>query len=152
VSNLKESVVKKYLRNYFQQRGFETFDSCVLNENGRITRTRRGAGADLIARKPDEIWVVEAKGEYKDSAGCSVAFNEGFGQLISRMKIINENIHYGLALPHKLGGYEPVMRRYAGSKAIMILDLHMFLVDEEGKVIHKDPDGFMKFLDDLKFL
>jgi len=148
---MKENEVIRNIESYFQKKGFELHRSWILDKRGEIRRVTRGAGVDLIAKRSEELWLVEAKGERKRKAGYSVAINVAFGQLMSRIKIFDhdEKIHYAISLPFPLGHFEAPLKRFADSQALSILKIHLFLIHENGEVKHKNPNQFIDFLQQL---
>ncbi|MCW4038678.1 MAG: hypothetical protein NWF13_08100 [Candidatus Bathyarchaeota archaeon] len=148
---MKADEVIRNVEKHFQKKGFELHRSWILDKRGEIRRVTRRAGVDLIAKRSDELWLVEAKGERKRKAGYSVAINVAFGQLISRIKIFDhdEKIHYAISLPYPLGHFEVPLKRFADSQALSILKIHLFLIHENGEVTHKTPNQFIDFLQQL---
>ena len=139
------------IENYFRNKGFELHRSWILDKKGEIRRVTRRAGTDLIAKRSEELWLVEAKGERKRKESYSVAINEAFGQLMSRIKIFDhdEKIHYAISLPNPLGYFEAPLKRFADSRALSLLKIHLFLIRKNGQVKHLNPHQFIEFLKKL---
>lgn len=148
---MKENEVIRHLESYFQKKGFELHRSWILDKKGEIRRATRGVGTDLIAKRSEELWLVEAKGERKRKESYYVAIDVAFGQLMSRIKIFDddENIHYAISIPYPLGYYEAPLKRFAESQAMSILKIHLFLIHKNGEVNHKKPNQFIAFLKQL---
>lgn len=68
---MKESHVKDILKKWFKDGGYEVLDP---DKNAQIGSEVK---VDLIAKKADEQWIIEAKGDYKDTSHYYVNFNTG---------------------------------------------------------------------------
>jgi len=110
-----------------------------LSGKGYVFTTNVGA-IDVVAIKGDETFIIEAKG---DQVNTGRAIYIVIGQIISRMNIrTTVNRKYGIAVsPEHL---EPF--RYWGVEGLKLLPIHLFLVDESGKVEHKTPEEFVKLI------
>lgn len=53
-----------------------------------------------MARKNQEQWIVEVKGDYdRSTAQYNVNFDTGIGQLVKSISVVNENINYAICIP-----------------------------------------------------
>ncbi|PPK77524.1 hypothetical protein BXY41_11663 [Lacrimispora xylanisolvens] len=121
-----EAFIQFSIEKYFNDLGYEID---TLNQ------------VDLIARKNDECWIVEAKGI---TSSVGLDFNTCLGQLIKSMK--NDLSIYSIAVPKHI--------KYKRQCKLIpdyfrqLIKLHILLIDEKGDVtiIYPYDDISDKFL------
>ena len=113
-----ESFIQRSIETYFEDKGFETNTKTVI---------------DLIAKRGNECWIVEAKGM---TSSVGVDFNTCLGQIIKRMN--TSDATYAIAIP-KHEKYKkqciqlsPYVRK--------LLGLHILLVDMYGDITEILPE------------
>ncbi|MEE8168787.1 MAG: hypothetical protein V3T58_07960 [Candidatus Hydrothermarchaeales archaeon] len=151
MSPFKESEVEDLLVEWFKNKGYKVITQCVDDPNkfDGITKCKTHSiwGIDVVAQKKRDLWIIEVKGEDKGrSASGSVNFASGLGQLLSYMTKFDDNIHYGLAIPHPSKDFKSTIKKMGKSKAFEELGIHLFLVEKEGVVKHILPNKFQEFV------
>jgi hypothetical protein len=116
---LTEDQVKAAVRDYFAAQGFHV-----------EVRWGRDRGIDLVATRPDERWVVEAKGEVASAQQQGNYFLGAIGELVQRMD--DAGARYALALPDN-PRYRGLVRRLP-VLARQRLSLTVLLVARDGTV------------------
>jgi hypothetical protein len=114
-------------------------------------RATHGRGPDLKVQHREmagHYFVVEAKGEGGGNATDAKmeSMITALGQLTLRFTS-HKGRHYGLAFP------EPWRQRILGkltAPVVSLLRLHLFLVDEDGGVVHLKPTLVKRLVNDLK--
>jgi hypothetical protein len=149
----REVEVQKIVKAWFESNGYVVVEKCVDNpiDVKDITKCKTSSvfGIDIVAKKANELWIVEVKGETKGgSASGDVDFMTGLGQLLTRMKKISVDIHYGIAIPYTKH-FVPTLKKLRGSRAIEVLNLHLILVNQRDEVSVYRPSEFVEFVANL---
>jgi len=151
---MAESLVQENLKKWFVSKGYKVVEKCIDDptkiEDIKECRSHSIFGIDIVAQKGHEKWIIEVKGETKGgSASGDVDFCTGLGQLLSIMKKFDEDIHYGIAVPHPSKNFRNIIGRFSNSEAIKKLGLNLFLVRRDGAVVHKSTEEFAVFAEEL---
>ncbi len=85
---------------------------------------------------------IEAKGASSYRSGFEVAFVYSLGQIVTRMKSMKARYYFGIALPKKSA--DIAIRRIPYAFAVAVC-LHIFSVDDNGKVIWYKPADIKKY-------
>lgn len=105
------------------------------------TLTERGVDIKAVHNKYSRYYLIECKGS-KNSSSEEVAFVYALGQIITRMNTSGTTrYYYGIALPEKSA--KKAIKRIPYHLAKKLL-LHVFSVDEFGKVIRYMPKDIEK--------
>lgn len=141
---MNEAMVQRILKSWFEKRGFETLENVQINSENKV---------DLIAKKGNEEWITEAKGDYdRNTAQYNVNFDTGMGQVLKSITKLNNETRYAICIPfsrtergEKLS-YRLILKKYSRSIVFKSLNIHIILVrdDESVEVIH--PEDVRSFL------
>lgn len=102
----------------------------------------RGVDIKVTNSKYSRTFFIEAKGASSYNAGFEVAFIYSLGQIITRMKSLKARYYYGIALPKRSA--DIAIRRIPYAFAVGAC-LHVFSVDDNGKVIWYKPADIKKY-------
>jgi len=136
---MKEFEVENAVMDWFKKRGY-TVEREFLGPGGNKI--------DMRARKNQEQWIVEAKGDYdKNTAQYNVNFDTGIGQLIKSISTVNENVNYAICIPftkteqrEKLS-YRLILPKYSKSVVFEKLNISLIFVrDDKSVEIIKSKD------------
>ena len=145
---MNEAQTQKILKRWFEDRGFETLENIQINSDNNV---------DLIAKKKNEKWIIEVKGDYdRNTAQYNVNFDTGMGQILKSINTLNEETKYAICIPfsrtergEKLS-YRLILKKYSKSIIFEKLNIHIILVkdDETVDVINpKDVRAFLSTID-----
>ncbi len=144
---MQEFEVERIIIEWFKKRGYVVEEEFLGPGGNKI---------DMRARKNQEQWIVEVKGDYdKNTAQYNVNFDTGIGQLIKSISLVNENINYAICIPftrteqHKHLSYRLILPKYSESIVFEKLNISLILVrdDRSIKIIKsKDVKNFLKTL------
>lgn len=153
-----ENVVVDALKAWFEANDYDVKE----NVTGNPTRddfdlsdaetSGSGQGVDLVAERAGIRWIIEAKGDAKESIDYYDRYTQLIGQIACRMKRRASNLRYAVAVPWSRveNGETPsaaaVLSRYADSVAWEDLDLWFLAVRDNGTVIKKAPKEVGPFL------
>ena len=148
---MKESHVKDILKKWLKDGGYEVLDS---DENSQIDSEVK---VDLIAKKGDEYWIIEAKGDYdRNTSQYNVNFDTGMGQLLKSISKLDSKTKYAIAIPfsrtergEKLS-YRLILNKYSKSVIFEVLNIHIILVRDDESVeiiLPKDVISFLSTID-----
>ena len=126
---MQEIEVEAIVINWFKQRGY-TVEKEFLGAGGNKI--------DVMARKNQEQWIVEVKGDYdRSTAQYNVNFDTGIGQLVKSISVVNENINYAICIPlsrteqGRQLSYRLVLPKYSRSVAFEELNISLILVRDD---------------------
>lgn len=144
---MKESHVKDILKKWFKNGGYEILDS---DENSQIDSEVK---VDLIAKKGDEYWIIEAKGDYdRNTSQYNVNFDTGMGQLLKSISKLDTKTKYAISIPYsrtergeKLS-YRLILKKYSKSVIFEVLNIHIILVRDDESVEIIPPKDVRPFL------
>lgn len=129
---MRESEVETIIINWFENRGY-TVEQEFLGPGGNKI--------DVMARKNQEQWIIEVKGDYdKNTAQYNVNFDTGIGQLIKSISVINKNMNYAICIPftrteqHKHLSYRLILPKYSRSLVFEKLNISLILVRDDRSV------------------
>lgn len=135
---IPEIMLQRILSTNFKQQGYQVINQCIDDPTkfDDITecRTHDIFGIDIVAQKGRELWVIEVKGQPRGGvSSCATIMMAGFGQILTRIKIVTDNIHYALAIPNT-GCFAPSARKFINSPVLSLLNLSVILIQEDGKI------------------
>ena len=144
---IKELEVQIILREWFKKMEFEVIENVILDAGNKV---------DLIAKKDNEKWIVEIKGDYNNStAQYNVNFDTGMGQILKSISTVIEGINYAICIPissteqgRKLS-YRRILKKYSKSRVFELLNIHMILVGDDKSVEIIDPKDVTSFIDTI---
>ena len=91
-------------------------------------------GIDIVAQKGKELWIIEVKGQPRGGiSSCTTIMMAGFGQILTRIKMVTDNIHYALAIPNT-DCFAPSARKFINSPVLSLLNLSLILIQEDEKI------------------
>ncbi|OGG74165.1 hypothetical protein A3A40_00330 [Candidatus Kaiserbacteria bacterium RIFCSPLOWO2_01_FULL_54_20] len=102
----------------------------------------RGVDIKVTNSKYSRTFFIEAKGASSYRSGFEVAFVYSLGQIVTRMRSLKARYYFGIALPKKSA--DIAIRRIPYAFAIGVC-LHVFSVDDSGKVIWYKPADIKKY-------
>ena len=111
-----------------------------LNEAIKV----RNEGVDIKVTNSQyrRTFFIEAKGASSYRAGFEVAFVYSLGQIVTRMTSLKARYYFGIALPKKSA--DIAVRRIPQAFAVGVC-LHVFSVDDNGKVVWYKPVDIKKY-------
>ena len=145
---MNEATAQRILKSWFEKLGFATLENVQINSENNV---------DLIAKKEDEEWIIEIKGDYdRNTAQYNVNFDTGMGQILKSITKLNNKTKYAICIPFsrtecgdKLS-YRLILKKYSKSLVFELLNIHIILVrdDESVDVIHpSDVKSFLSSID-----
>ena len=145
---MKEVLTQRILKKWFEKKGFKTYENVKINSENKV---------DLIAKKQDEEWIIEVKGDYDSrTEQYSVNFDTGMGQILKSITRLNEHINYAICIPfsrtersEKLS-YRLILKKYSKSIIFELLNIYIILVrdDESIELIHpRNVSSFLNAID-----
>ena len=139
MNHFSEEYTQEQLVKWFRAEDYTVIERCVddpiLFDNINRCQTHETFGIDIVAKKDDDLWVIEVKGETKGGRSAAVSnFHYGLGQILTRMSDVSQNIHYGLAIPNS-DNYATMVRKTLKSQALLLLNLSLILVQNEQNVV-----------------
>lgn len=145
---MQEIEVEAIVINWFKQRGY-TVEKEFLGAGGNKI--------DVMARKNQEKWIIEVKGDYdKNTAQYNVNFDTGVGQLIKSISVINGNMNYAICIPftrteqwEKLS-YRLILPKYLKSLVFEKLNINLILIRDDRSVEIIESKDVRNFLKNLK--
>jgi len=136
LESVDESFTEIAVKIYFRDKGFHVCTHCENDPPQSCNKCAYHSGefeggqhgADIVARKDDETWIVEVKG-VRPSRGASYnqAFYEAVAQTILNMKSIAPMTRYAIALP-AAKRYLTLLKKLLTSAPFEVLDLHILLL------------------------
>lgn len=134
---LDEDFVKHSIIQYLSNKGWGT----KLKFG---TKSERGEDIRVRHNKYGRYFIIETKGDgtKRTNSKDEVNFVYGLGQLITRMTTIKNGYYFGLGLPEKSA--KKAIRRIH-HKIANELKLHLFSVNDEGKVTEYKPSDLKKY-------
>jgi len=147
---MNEAFAQRILKTWFEKKGFETYENVKINSENRV---------DLIAKKGDEEWIIEVKGDYDSGTEqYNVNFDTGMGQILKSILRQNEKTKYAICIPfsrtergEKLS-YRLILKKYSKSIVFKLLNISIILVrdDESVELIHpKNVSSFLNAIDPI---
>jgi len=144
---MREEEVQEIIKNWFKGRSFEVLENIQIDSENKVE-------VDLIAKKGNEEWIIEVKGDYdRNTAQYNVNFDTGMGQILKSITTLNNEIRYAICIPfsrtergEKLS-YRLILKKYSKSIVFEVLNIHVILVrdDESVEVIPpKDVRAFLR--------
>lgn len=136
------------IKDWFEKRGFEALENVKINSENKV---------DLIAKKGDEEWIIEVKGDYdKRTEQYYVNFDTGMGQILKSITKQDDKTRYAICIPfsrtergEKLS-YRLILKKYSKSIVFELLNIYLILIrdDESVELIHpKDVSSFLNAID-----
>ena len=135
---IPEIEIQRILSDNYRVQGFRVINQCIDDptEFDDITecRTHDTFGIDIVAQKGLELWLIEVKGQPKGGiSSCTTIMMIGFGQILTRIKKVQEDIHYALAIPNT-DCFAASVRKFIDSPVMSLLNLSLILVQKDGKI------------------
>jgi hypothetical protein len=135
---IPEKILERILSNNFKQKGYQVINQCTDDptkfEDILECKTHEFFGIDIVAQKDKELWVIEVKGQPKGGIPSSTTIMmAGVGQILTRIKLITNNIHYALAIPNT-DCFAPSVRKFINSPIMSLLNLSLILIQDDGKI------------------
>ena len=139
MNHFSEEYTQEQLVKWFRAEDYTVIERCVdhpiIFDKINRCQTHETFGIDIVAKKDDDLWVIEVKGETKGGRSAAVSnFHYGLGQILTRMSDVSQNIHYGLAIPNS-DNYATMVRKTLKSQALLLLNLSLILVQNEQNVV-----------------
>lgn len=141
---MNEAQTQKILKRWFEGRGFETIENIQINSDNNV---------DLIAKKENEKWIIEVKGDYdRNTAQYNVNFDTGMGQILKSINRLNEETNYAICIPFsktergEKPSYRLILKKYSNSIIFEKLNIHIILVKEDETVDVINPKDVRAFL------
>ena len=140
MNNFTEAYTQQQLVNWFRSHGYVVIEKCLddpvpFND---ITdcRTDYTHGIDIVAKKGNELWIIEVKGETAGGRSAAVSnFHYGLGQILTRIFHISSHIHYALAVPNT-DNFAPMVRKIIKVQPVLqTLNLSLILVPGQHNLI-----------------
>ena len=122
------------VKEFFQKHGYEV-----------TTPYRRYRPVDIFAEKDGDKWFVEVEAESptrKTLQDVIIAV----GEIVAEMHEIEPKTHYGIALPESLS----TRLSKFGTEGLKALNLHLFIVTDNGSVYHLNTDDVVKYIKGLR--
>ncbi|MQY58450.1 MAG: hypothetical protein GH144_02405 [Clostridia bacterium] len=145
---MQEFKVERIIKEWFKKRGYIVEEEFLGPGGNKI---------DMRARKNQEQWIVEAKGDYdRNTAQYQVNFDTGIGQLVKSISTVNENISYAICIPftrteqHKRLSYRLILPKYSESIVFERLNINLILIRDDRSVEVVESKNVRKFLKNLK--
>ncbi|MHC1610868.1 MAG: hypothetical protein ACXQTW_04610 [Candidatus Methanospirareceae archaeon] len=142
---MREEEVQEIIKNWLKRSRFEVSENLRINSGNKV---------DLMAKKGNEEWIIEVKGDYdRNTAQYNVNFDTGMGQILKSITTLNNEIRYAICIPFtrtERGGklsYRLILKKYSKSIVFEVLNIHVILVrdDESVEVIPpKDVRAFLR--------
>ncbi len=140
---MQENEVQEILVEWFENREYDVSEEI---------RGPAGNRVDIVARKEEEKWIVEVKGDYNDPAQYYVNFNTVVGQLLRSITSIQPQIHYAIAIPFsrtergETASYRSILSQYSRSLAFELLKISLILVRDDRSIEVIEPHRVKEYL------
>ena len=142
---MREDEVQEIMKNWLKGRRFEVLENAQIDSGNKV---------DLIAKKGNEEWIIEVKGDYdRNTAQYNVNFDTGMGQILKSITTLNSETKYAICIPFSRTeqgakfSYRLILKKYSKSLVFEVLNIYIILVrdDESVEVIHpKDVRAFLR--------
>ena len=126
---MEEPEVEQTVMDWFRKKGYMVEKEFLAAGGNKI---------DIRARKNQEQWIVEVKGDYdRSTAQYNVNFDTGIGQLVKSISVVNKNINYAICIPfsrteqRRQLSYRLVLPKYSRSVAFEELNISLILVRDD---------------------
>lgn len=145
---MREEGVQEIIKNWLKRSRFEVSENLRINSGNKV---------DLMAKKGNEEWIIEVKGDYdRNTAQYNVNFDTGMGQILKSITTLNNEIRYAISIPfsrtergEKLS-YRLILKKYSKSIVFEVLNIHVILVRDDESVEVIPPKDVRAFLSDIE--
>lgn len=133
-----EAKVQEILVNHLKKNRYNVKEQCPV-PNGIV---------DIIAKNNGDKIVIEVKGEDKGGyTSAEMNFQMGIGQIISRMKSVNEKYAIGFPLTTN---YKKVLYKFKNTHGFKKLDLNFYVIETDGTVKEFTSSEFTEFIKNIQ--
>jgi len=135
---IPEKLLQNNLVTNFKEEGYLVINQCLDDPNQfediSECKTHDIFGIDVVAQKGNELWIIEVKGQPRGGVrSCTTTMMSGIGQILTRITMLDENVHYALAIPNT-ECFAPSVRKFISSPVLPLLNLSLILIQEDGKM------------------
>lgn len=129
---MREEEVQEIIKNWLKGSRFEVSENVRINSGNKV---------DLIAKKGNEEWIIEVKGDYdRNTAQYNVNFDTGMGQILKSITTLNNEIRYAICIPFSRTeqgakfSYRLILKKYSKSLVFEVLNIYIILVRDDESV------------------
>lgn len=133
---MQENEVQNILMEWFKNQEYEVSEEI---------RGPAGNKVDIIARKGEEKWIIEVKGDYESQAQYYVNFNTMMGQLLRSITTLHPQVYYAIAIPFsktergETDSYRSILKQYSKSLVFESLTITLILVRDDWSIDVIEP-------------